>query len=140
KSPRNFRQAGPTKSKGHDREESLILFRYISEGRLIIPCVCLAVWVGSHAGLTSLGAHSLDQRNAKLLSSIPADHARNAGFFHVCLRKHLDRVPGARGIVVRIAGAPYDFSAVAIRQLANSTLIGVKPQHNVALVPHLFGI
>ena len=58
---------------------------------------------------------------------------------HVGAGKHRDRVPCAGGVVVRIARAPDDLVGKIVRQLLDQPLLGVKAQHDVAVLPHLFG-
>src|SRR5205823_1201301 len=87
-----------------------------------------------------LGAHRLDQWNAKLLGGVPPQHACHEGFRDVGPGEQRDGVPGARGIVVRIARAPDHFGRKVVRQLLDESLLGVKPEHHVAFLPHLFGV
>jgi len=48
--------------------------------------------------------------------------------------------PGARRIVMRVARAPNDFFGKILRQFLDRPFLGIKAEHDVAVLPHLLGL
>jgi hypothetical protein len=74
------------------------------------------------------------------LGSVAAHHAGDQRLWDIGAAQPGERIPGACGVVVRISRAPYDLVREILRQFLDHPLLGVEPQHDVAVLPHLFGL
>ena len=76
--------------------------------------------------------------DAELIGQIPPHHSSYQSLRHIGIALPGDRIPGARRIVMRVARPPYDFRGEILRQFLDQSFLGVKAEHNIAVLPHLF--
>src|ERR1700722_7022015 len=91
-------------------------------------------------GLTKTASGMLEQLDTKLMGGVPAQHPCDHRFRHGRPAQLGDRVPGARRVVMRVARPPDHLRGEIGRQLLNEPLLGVEPEHDVAVLPHLLGL
>src|SRR5215472_5850548 len=86
-------------------------------------------------GARNLRGRLAQRRNGELSGRVAAHHASDQRLRHIGFAQTSQRIPGARGIVVRVARPPYDLSRKILWQFLDQPLFGVEPEHDVAVLP-----
>src|ERR1700735_807988 len=86
------------------------------------------------------GADPRHQVDAELLRGVAAQHSSHRGLRDIRGGHLLNRVPCAGRILMRITRSPNDLLGEILGQLENQPLLRVKAEHDLALLPHLFGV
>src|SRR5580698_1162967 len=80
------------------------------------------------------------QVDAELLGGVAAQHSSNRGLRDIRRGHLLNRVPRAGRILMRITRAPHDLLGEILGRLENQPLLRVEAEHDLAFLPHLFGV